>query len=1174
PVVLLAAIVALNAVKLFAIQPASTDFNAQWEMQAVWIASFAVLFFSSIASYFVRDLSGPTANVTSSVVALILLFVLVFDPATAWQNDFLETLLLLTLSALVVTNVQRASLELKQKVAVLNKQKMENRTTLEIHSNYWGFLMFSWITPLVKLASTRAIKGSDIWRLRDCDVTSSVLRRYKACKNGQDDHYGFDTVAGLGKRGRGIYWSLARTIGRYAFAQILISCATVVTQFSGPFFINLLLKSFESLPPNPTPVMLLTPLLYILCQFLSNSVSAILLGQQFFVGRRCSSQARSVLIAEIYAKSLRRVAWSGQKHSSNEPDEDAHQANDQSTASTGKIITLLSADVEKIREYLSYTYNLALYFPVSLTISVVSLVNVMGLIPTICGLSVMTFMGPLNYMAGKWLKQAQERLSKATDKRVNATNELLHGIRILKYLAWEEKFSENVGQLRDAELAQLYNLSIKQLFFNTTSTASGLLVSFIIFSVHTLTSPDYKMDPATAFTALYLVQQFMDILSRLPYDLMFFFQAKVAMERVAKFLDEEEVDAPSETGETNETARIGFENATFAFYGCNNTLNMDGETTTNHFMLRDLNLDFKIGGLNVICGSTGSGKTTLCLALLGELNRISGRTFLHDGTTQCPKIAYAAQTAWLLNATVRENILMGAAFDTDRYHHVLNAAALLKDLESFEGGDLTEIGEKGVNVSGGQKQRISIARALYSDASIVILDDPLSAVDAPTARHLMNQAVCGPLLADRTIILVTHAISLVLPVADHVIFLKRGQVVACGTALEVAQNAAVREVTETMLSVESPIPQNIVPHASRAKIDAVLKRGSADVLVQSERMASGTVSHQVYWAYLKAAGGAAFGLLFLASFWVNIFVQFGNDFWLKRWSEQGNQGETTSRENNADNYLFSTLSPWSHPIVGSIVDIKLANSASHALTEPKNGFWEVMYYISIYGCFGIAIILSQNFNSIITVICAQKASRKIHNDLIKAMLGAPLRFFEVTPIGRILNRFSKDINTIDQGVMNAIRFFVSRVFVAIMVVGVIATGSAYFIVAALPIVWVSLSVGKMYLNASRELKRLESVSRSPIYSQFSETLTGVATIRAYRQSDRFLHQNNQKVDNNHRFFYTLWACNRWLCIRTDLISAAVVLLSGITVLLAQSYVSKGWSGIILLYAGKFSDALV
>ncbi|KAI8838753.1 hypothetical protein BJ741DRAFT_600512 [Chytriomyces cf. hyalinus JEL632] len=1175
PVVLLAALVALKAVKLFAIQPESTDSNALWETQSVWIASFAILFFSAFASYFVRDLSGPTANVTSSVVASIHLFVLIFDPANAGQNALLNNSTLVILSTLIASNVQKAGMELKQKVAVLNKQKMETRTTLEIHSNYWGFLMFSWITPLVKLASTRAIKGSDIWRLRDCDVTSSILRRYKACKNVHDDHYGFDTVAGLGKRGRGIYWSLARTIGGYAFVQILISSATVITQFSGPFFINLLLKSFESLPSNPTPVMLLTPLLYILCQFLSNSVSAILLGQQFFVGRRCSSQARSVLIAEIYAKSLRRVAWTGQSHTSNDAVEDASESNDQNTASTGKIITLLSADVEKIREYLSYTYNLLLYFPVSLTISVVSLVNVMGLIPTICGLSVMTFMGPLNYMAGKWLKQAQERLSKATDKRVNATNELLHGIRILKYLAWEDKFSENVGKLRDAELAQLYNLSIKQLFFNTTSTASGLLVSFIIFSVHTLTSPDYKMDPATAFTALYLVQQFMDILSRLPYDLMFFFQAKVAMERVAKFLDEEEVDAPSATDETNETPRIGFENATFAFYGCNNILNMDGETTTNHFMLRDLNLDFKIGGLNVICGSTGSGKTTLCLALLGELNRISGRTFLHDGTTQCPKIAYAAQTAWLLNATVRENILMGAAFDTDRYHQVLNASALLKDLETFEGGDLTEIGEKGVNVSGGQKQRISIARALYSDASIVILDDPLSAVDAPTARHLMTHAVCGSLLADRTVILVTHAISLVLPVADHVIFLKRGQVVACGTALEVAQNAAVRDVTETMLAVESPRPQNMTVQPSKAKIDAVLKRSSADVLVQSERMASGTVSHHVYWAYLKAAGGAAFGLLFLASFWVTIFVQFGNDFWLKRWSEFGNQATLSySSENNADNYLVSSLSPWSHPIVGSFVDVKLAKNASHAPTGPKNGFWEVMYFIGIYGCFGIGIILSQNFNSIITVVCAQKASRKIHNDLIKAMLGAPLRFFEVTPIGRILNRFSKDVNTIDQGVMNAIRFFVSRVFVAIMVVGVIATGSAYFIVAALPIVWVSLSVGKMYLNASRELKRLESVSRSPIYSQFSETLTGVATIRAYRQSDRFLHQNNQKVDNNHRFFYTLWACNRWLCVRTDLISAAVVLLSGITVLLAQSYVSKGWSGIILLYAGKFSDALV
>ncbi|KAJ3068910.1 hypothetical protein HDU99_003074, partial [Rhizoclosmatium hyalinum] len=231
--------------------------------------------------------------------------------------------------------------------------------------------------------------------------------------------------------------------------------------------------------------------------------------------------------------------------------------------------------------------------------------------------------------------------------------------------------------------------------------ASGLLVSFIIFSVHSLQSETGNMDPATAFTGLYLVQQFMDILSRLPYDLMFLFQAKVAMERIQKFLDEEEVagschdDALSTNmnlTSANES-QVAFENASFTYYS-NST-----SDTSSHPILKNISLNFRINALNAVCGSTGSGKTSLCLALLGELKQTEGRTILNDGTTNHPIVAYAAQSAWLLNATIRENILMGTPYNPSRYHHVLEAAALVKDLETLECGDRTEIGEKGVTLS-------------------------------------------------------------------------------------------------------------------------------------------------------------------------------------------------------------------------------------------------------------------------------------------------------------------------------------------------------------------------------------------------------------------------------------------------------------------------------------------
>ncbi|KAJ3292905.1 hypothetical protein HDU79_000932 [Rhizoclosmatium sp. JEL0117] len=737
----------------------------------------------------------------------------------------------------------------------------------------------------------------------------------------------------------------------------------------------------------------------------------------------------------------------------------------------------------------------------------------------------------------------------------------------ISYLSWEEKFSESVEKLRAIELKELYRLNLIQLLFNSSSMASGLLVSFIIFSDHSLQSETGNMDPATAFTGLYLVQQFMDILSRLPYDLMFLFQAKVAMERIQKFLDEDEVAGSCQDDSlstnmnlTSENEfRVAFENASFTYYS-NST-----SDTSSHPILKNISLNFRINALNAVCGSTGSGKTSLCLALLGELKQTQGRTILNDGTTNHPIVAYAAQSAWLLNATIRENILMGMPYNPSRYHHVLEAAALVKDLETLECGDRTEIGEKGVTLSGGQKQRISLARALYSQAKIVILDDPLSAVDAPTAKHLMLHAINGPLLVNRTVILVTHAVGLVVPFAEFVVFMKAGQVVASGSPAEIARHPDVAEVTGEMVAGlnESPRVKTLTKLPSAVNVTEGTKEKE---LVKEEKMASGTVSYKVYWAYVKAAGGIWFALAFLLSFWFVIGVQFGNDFWLKKWSEagKGQSGNTTFfSETQLDSMLISTIIPWSNSLVRGVSEITAMNSRQSFLMTTKR-----------YGLFGIGIILASNFNSFLAVWCAQNAANTMHKNLMNAMLGAPLRFFEITPIGRILNRFSKDISVIDQTVMNTVRFFLNRLFVGIMVVFVVTSGSMYFLIAVIPIAYVSLHIGKLYLNASRELKRLESVSRSPIYNQFSETLNGVATIRAYRQQNRFLAQNNAKVDTNHRFFYTLWAGNRWLCVRTDLISATVVLCSGLTVIFAHSSISKGWAGIILLYAGKFSDALV
>ncbi|KAJ3212518.1 hypothetical protein HDU82_000940 [Entophlyctis luteolus] len=924
--------------------------------------------------------------------------------------------------------------------------------------------------------------------------------------------------------------------------------------------------------------------------FLCNVLSAIISGQLYFHGRRVGRTIRAVLISQIFAKSLRRVAGVAA------PSESADKGvESDAETSLGKIATLMSVDSERFAEFMCYIQDPLINFPVSITLAFVGLYSVLGM-SSLAGLGVIILTGPIATILGKWVDKIQEDYMKSVDKRVAVTNETLNGIRIIKYFSWEPQFAAKIVAARAVEIKNLLKLNFLYISLNIVNFSMSILCFFVTFAVYTLVEGK-ELDAATAFSGVMLLERLTELLGWMPQLVLWAMKSKVALQRIAGFLEEEEIELYSQDktslGEDCAGgAGVGFRKATFRYFlkedmdkssskkmrsqsrivergrPAYQALNVVGEDfgddiePGNAFSLKDVTIDFVVGGLNVVTGPTGSGKSSLILSLLGEMKTLNGQTFCHTGIEDRPPVAYVAQTAWLLNDTIRENILMGLDFDEQKYKQTLEACALVRDLETFPGGDLTEIGEKGVSISGGQKQRISLARAVYSNASIVLLDDPLSAVDAPTARSLLKNAILSR-LKGRTVILVTHAVGLVVPFADHIVVIQNGVVISQGSPSDIANDPSVEEITTQTIS-QSQVLGDCADEAVSAVVSSA---ESATKLVDEEKRATGGVELRIYKTYWRACGGLFFLTMFVLFQLLQSGMRVSTDWWLSKWTSATNG--TASAEYFSASSLWLSTELYSNQMLSTAT--KTGAFYFNSVTK-FTGHEETVHFILIYGLLSLLKVVISVFLNLANVMGGIRASRSLHLLLLQSVLGAPLRFFETTPLGRILNRFSKDIATIDEDVMNSMAYFAYQLVRGLTIVMVISTTAPWFLVAFVPILVAYGSITRKYLAVSRELKRLQSVTRSPIFSLFSECLAGVATVRAYGQTRRFELRTSARVDTNHKAFYLLWAANRWLCIRTDTISAFVVLCAGGAVVAGR--VSAGWAALTLLYAGQFSEALL
>ncbi|XP_075371089.1 ATP-binding cassette sub-family C member 6 isoform X1 [Mycteria americana] len=811
-------------------------------------------------------------------------------------------------------------------------------------------------------------------------------------------------------------------------------------------------------------------------------------------------------------------------------------------ATVGEIVNLVSVDVQKLMDLIIY-FNGTWLAPIRIIICFVFLWQLLG--PSaLTSITVFLFLLPLNFVITKKRSQFQETQMKHKDERAKLTNAILSDIKVIKLYGWEKTFMEKVLCIREQELQALKR---SQILFSASLASfhsSTFLIAFVMFAVYTLVDNTHILDAQTAFVSLTLINILNTAHSFLPFSINAAVQAKVSLNRLAAFLNLEELNPESSSRNTSDCvqASITIRNGTFCW---------SKETSP---CLRRIDLTVPQGSLLAVVGQVGAGKSSLLSALLGELEKMDGCVTM-KGTA-----AYVPQQAWIQNASVEDNILFGKEMDETWFSRVIDACALQPDLESFPAGQKSEIGEKGINISGGQKQRVNLARAVYQKASIYLLDDPLSAVDAHVGQYIFERVLGrNGLLKDKTRVLVTHTIN-ILPQVDNIVLLVDGTISEFGSYQELLQRngafaeflhshitaeekagagfPAIGDTKGTITSRSGPSQEKLFSDNSikssamgRETIpvsqDCTTAAATKGRLTKGEKTQHGRVNTSIYAAYLKAIG-LPLCVYIILLFTCQQAVSFSRGYWLSMWTDD--------------------------PV----------HNGTQQHTELRVG---------VFGALGVVQALGRFASTAAVLLGGVLASHKLFLQLLRNVARSPMVFFEQTPIGNLLNRFSREMDAIDSVIPDKLKSLLGFLFnlLEIYLVIIVATPRAAMAIVPLTVLYAAFQ--HFYVITSCQLRRIEAASRSPIYSHISETFQGSSVIRAYKDQERFILKSNFLVNENQRICFPGAVADRWLATNLEFLGNGIVLFAALFAAMGRTHLSPGTAGFSIAYALQITGVL-
>ncbi|GAA5982504.1 hypothetical protein JCM10908_006676 [Rhodotorula pacifica] len=955
------------------------------------------------------------------------------------------------------------------------------------------------VPPLPDYLHSDFVLGRFRW---EGDSDSSPMRKKASSSN----------TAVIG-RGKEFVWRHKRVIAEI----IAFATGWIVFIFLSPLSMNLLLRYVQQ---SEAPPLGLSPYLFVLLIFLAPIAMSVCYQAALYRVAQLGLRLRAILGHAIYAKLLRIKAGGG---SSKQGEED--KKNSGGSQAVGRVNNLVGTDIDTITSSLPTALQLYAVLP-KLIVSIAFLYVLLGW-SAFVALGAILLFAPVSNLVSRRYGAVQEEIMKATDKRITLVQELLNSIRTLKMFAWEKPSMERIGEARRVELERVKKRAKVYAGLMFLSTGVPAVVTLSTFGCYIFVQKQ-SLTASTAFTAMSLFGLLREAVISATYLLSAWMRARVSLDRITSFLtetedlDDEPVKLDGEDGEAPETA-IEIAAGTEAIFS---------RYAKGAFALRlgsgakDATLRIPRGKTTIVAGDVGSGKSAFLLALLGELHVAQGEIKIYENASaESALFSYAAQSPWLQDTSIRENILFGEDFDEERYNETIYACALEDDLEAMPQGDETRVGEKGLSMSGGQKQRIALARAVYSSSRIVLLDDVLSALDSNMVSHVVDNCLNGPLLHDRTVVLVSHFVKLCtsrIASCELLVTLKGGRVASAGSPsdhLDAKANGLHRSPSSDSLR------SNASRNSRRSFHDAHVKHGSDETEYGGDSSGEGHgISFSVYRQYAAAMGGLSFWIPYaLVNIVAHVFM-IAQGWYVGRWVN------APDRDAHAGRYftLYATIQM----------------IASVALTA--------MYLVLIWG--------------------AIRASRLLHDRLTRRVFAAPFRWWDKTPLGNVLNRFSKDTEVQDteqvENLQPVLDYSVQVLFVAIVITVVLPV----FLLPAAVISFAFFCLGRLYLRNALAARKEVAAARSPLFSTLGDSTSGVTTIRAYGRSDAFATRYKSQTDNYNKIQLCEEGLDRWLELRADMTGALVSFVIGILCL--SSGLSSGITGFLISTGLEFTSRIL